>query len=370
MIKRLTPQIAGSYAKAFGVDTLLKTKPIEVYTPKARVAVESMVGSWRSVDPFEYLSLPKEYKNKSFIYVDRLLSKEQGGGTTAIKRIVRDSIEKGYDGRVALHACMIDPDRGHPFLFYYKLGFRSTNGIFNWIADKILKSRKGSSRLNMYMLSSYFMYLPKENVGHCLNYKTPATKLTYAPETKLAAKSKRETKAFFAEAYKKFFGVDSILKTKKPEVVRIDPRVDVETVMIEKFSPMFTSEGKYPTEYIGNPVTYIEVLDSFKKGDGTRAIKDIVRKSLKDKSEGRVALRACIIDFEKGSPIGFYYKLGFRSVDEKYNKICEEWLKKGGKMEDRPGQIKYWIFAPQQMYLPKENIEHCLHYPEKTLKLC
>lgn len=365
MIRRLTPQRVGSYAKAFGVDTVLKTKPVKAHIPRADIMLEERVCSSQFIELFEYLKLPENYRKKNLLYIERLFSHEKGGGTTAIKNAVRQSIEMGNGGRVGLHAGTIDPDRGHPYLFYYKLGFRSSNRLMNVMAENMLKSSDGGPRPNMFMINNYFMYLPEENIEHCLNYRVPPLELTYAPKSK---KPQHRVIIAVAEAYKKAFGADSILKTNRPDIKRIEPRIDVEKWIIEKFSPTF-SRTKYPQEYIHNPVTYVELLDSYEEGAGTRAVKNIVRGSLKDKSEGRVALNACLMDFEKGNSIGFYYKLGFRSVSEKYNKICEEWLKKGGKMEDRPWQIKYWPFAPQQMYLPKENIEHCLQYPEKTLKL-
>ena len=182
MIRRITPQIVSSYAKAFGVDTVLRTKPVQVYIPRAKTGVQDMLASWSSLEPHEYLFLPDNYKKKNFIYLYRLWSHEQGGGTAAIKRVVKKSIEKGYEGRVALHAGMLDPDRGHPFFFYYKLGFRSTIGLLNSIAERILKRKNGAPRPNRFMPGTYFMYLPKQNVEHCLGYKAPATSLTYVPE--------------------------------------------------------------------------------------------------------------------------------------------------------------------------------------------
>ena len=57
---------------------------------------------------------------------------------------------------------MLDPDRGHPFFFYYKLGFRSTIGLLNSIAERILKRKNGAPRSNRFMPGTYFMYLPKQ----------------------------------------------------------------------------------------------------------------------------------------------------------------------------------------------------------------
>lgn len=168
--------------------------------------------------------------------------------------------------------------------------------------------------------------------------------------------------------YAKLNNVQSILFTKKTNFDKIKtPQVISESYIIDKFVPLAIIKKRYPQEYIANPVTFIEELESFKKGDGVRAIKNIVRKSLTDKSEGRVAFYACLMDFKKGHPMGFYYKLGFRSISKKYNEICEKWLQNGGNEKNRPFRIKWNIFAPQEMYLPKENIQQCLNYPEKFL---
>lgn len=91
------------------------------------------------------------------------------------------------------------------------------------------------------------------------------------------------------------------------------------------------------------------------KNTGTNAIKDVVLQSLNDsETQGRVLLHACSVD-GKTSPVGFYYKLGFRSTYPKTNEACAKWLAEGGKMENAP--VGY-----ETMYLPKENIQHCLNY--------
>lgn len=50
------------------------------------------------------------------------------------------------------------------------------------------------------------------------------------------------------------------------------------------------------------------------------------------------------------------YKLGFRYKQPAYNQELETWLANGGKRENSP------MFPSADMYLPKENIEHCLNY--------
>lgn len=103
------------------------------------------------------------------------------------------------------------------------------------------------------------------------------------------------------------------------------------------------------------PHYHIDKLWSTGKSSGTNSVQAVVRQSLEDpKTQGRVMLDACCID-EKTSPGGFYYKLGFRFIDEEKNQKCAKWLMQGGKREDAP-------WAVGVMYLPKENISHCLNY--------
>ncbi len=103
------------------------------------------------------------------------------------------------------------------------------------------------------------------------------------------------------------------------------------------------------------PCYFVDYLYSHGKGQGTQAIKDIVMKSLKDpRTEGRVVLQAEMID-GKTYPAGFYYKLGFRFAEPENNKIMLNWLEKSGRREDSPK-------VSGMMFLPSENIRHCLNY--------
>lgn len=100
---------------------------------------------------------------------------------------------------------------------------------------------------------------------------------------------------------------------------------------------------------------HIGKLWSGGKGTGTKAVQDVVRQSLNNpRTCGRVILEACCID-GKTAPGGFYYKLGFRFADPNKNEECAKWLASGGKRENAP-------FSVGLMYLPRENIEHCLKY--------
>ena len=103
------------------------------------------------------------------------------------------------------------------------------------------------------------------------------------------------------------------------------------------------------------PHYHIDKLWTGGKGSGTIAVQNVVSESLRNPiTQGRVTLDACCID-GKTSPAGFYYKLGFRFKDQAMNNELATWLEKGGKRENAP-------FLTGFMYLPKENIEQCLHY--------
>ena len=129
------------------------------------------------------------------------------------------------------------------------------------------------------------------------------------------------------------------------------------------------SPGVYPEEYTIKisenqrkikPHYYVIYLyaDMPGNGYGANAIKQVVKKSCKNKrTEGRVLLGAYPVDY-RTFPAGFYYKLGFRFKDKESNDILRKWLACGGTRENAP-EIE------GQMYLPKRNISHCLSYKSK-----
>lgn len=111
----------------------------------------------------------------------------------------------------------------------------------------------------------------------------------------------------------------------------------------------------YEEEQYLKPNYFLEYLESRAKGQGTAEIKKLVSRSLADpRTKGRVVTHADIID-GKTSPAGFYYKLGFRFPNKDFNRELEQWIINGGKRQDSP-------MITGMMYLPKENIFHCLRY--------
>ncbi len=122
----------------------------------------------------------------------------------------------------------------------------------------------------------------------------------------------------------------------------------------------FAETFQIPEDYIGKGHIYIERIVAEKnqsKGCGTRTIQKILRESLADPNcQGRIRLQAFPLDISRGNPLGFYYKLGFRAENIDINNKCAQWLANGGKKNNVPFSMGTY------MYLPKENIEHCLKY--------
>lgn len=107
----------------------------------------------------------------------------------------------------------------------------------------------------------------------------------------------------------------------------------------------------YKIDFIESPQRY--------NGAGSKALKAVVERSLADnETQGRVVVNADIID-GKTSPAGFFYKLGFRFIDESMNQVMEKWARE-----------KTLVNAPKlkgTMYLPKENISKVMLYGDNLL---
>ncbi len=146
--------------------------------------------------------------------------------------------------------------------------------------------------------------------------------------------------------------------------------VDEVTVEITNSPEIAELRQKYRLITFKNPVSKtlylkncykIDLIEAPQRyqGAGTKAVKALVERSLADKdTEGRVVVNAEIID-EKTSPAGFFYKLGFRFIDNNQNDKMEAWVRE-----------KTILNAPQltgMMYLPKENINKLLRYKENLL---
>lgn len=157
------------YKKALGVDHLIKSqRNPKIELPEAYCKTQKELA-------LDY-GYPADYFNHLALHVRRLESNVKGGGTRAIKKVVRESLKDPQtNGRVTLVATTIREGDTHPFYFYRKLGFRTITDYYE---------EMGQKGKPMYEDALVMMYLPKENINHCLNYKNSVDPeqigLTYA----------------------------------------------------------------------------------------------------------------------------------------------------------------------------------------------
>jgi hypothetical protein len=91
-------------------------------------------------------------------------------------------------------------------------------------------------------------------------------------------------------------------------------------------------------------------------GLGTEALKGLAEKAFFDnKAEGRI-VTYCAPVWRESSPAQFFYKLGFRFIENEANEYISDCIAK--KIPDLPPQTG-------MMYLPKANIHRLLRYGEK-----
>ena len=115
------------------------------------------------------------------------------------------------------------------------------------------------------------------------------------------------------------------------------------------------SDNMYsPPIYFNNTYIITELESPIpREGAGTEALQGLVEKSiLDDDTQGRVVVYLEQIAPEDTSSM-FFYKLGFRYVDEERNHIVQEAIDKN---------MSELIIKPAYMYLPKDNIPKLLRY--------
>lgn len=90
----------------------------------------------------------------------------------------------------------------------------------------------------------------------------------------------------------------------------------------------------YPDYYKNKKYLFINQIYSHKKykGIGTELIKKLVHESKKQGYEGRVCLNTSTTKPEKGSPIPFYYKLGFEASNKQKHEEIKKALEAGKKI--------------------------------------
>lgn len=94
-------------------------------------------------------------------------------------------------------------------------------------------------------------------------------------------------------------------------------------------------------------------------GAGTKALQSLLDRSVSDKdTDGRIIVYADIVDGQT-SPAGFFYKLGFRFLDNGMNEVMETWLRKNIKTD--------FPKLTGVMYLPKSNINKLMMYGRNLL---
>ncbi len=113
---------------------------------------------------------PKGYVDKNGnicgLYVNSLVSSGGGMGTEAMKQAVLLSRELGQEGRVYLHAAIIDKAKGTPVPFYTKLGFQPVNKSF---VPEIQKGMEDLAKNGKYTgPQDIMMYLPLDKIDELL----------------------------------------------------------------------------------------------------------------------------------------------------------------------------------------------------------
>ena len=114
---------------------------------------------------------------------------------------------------------------------------------------------------------------------------------------------------------------------------------------------------KRKTKYLKNcyVIDYIQA-PKMGFGLGTEALKGLAEKAFFDnKAEGRI-VTYCAPVWRESSPAQFFYKLGFRFIENDANEYISDCITK--KVPDLPPQTG-------MMYLPKANIHRLLRYGEK-----
>lgn len=109
-----------------------------------------------------------------------------------------------------------------------------------------------------------------------------------------------------------------------------------------------------PDYYKNKDYLFINSLNSTKelKGIGTQLVKAVVRESQKLGLSGRVSLNTSTVNKKVGTPVPFYYKLGFKSVDSQIQAKIEKSM-----LDHKPIPADC---EATTMYLPKEKIAEIL----------
>ena len=113
-------------------------------------------------------------------------------------------------------------------------------------------------------------------------------------------------------------------------------------------SDAYIKGENYPEYYKNKKYLFINSIYSNQKykGIGSELVKQAVKESQKRGYEGRTCLNTSTTKPEKGSPIPFYYKLGFECTNKEKDKLIKEAIKHGKKIP--PSCEAVTLFLPQK----------------------
>lgn len=113
-------------------------------------------------------------------------------------------------------------------------------------------------------------------------------------------------------------------------------------------SDAYIKGDNYPNYYKDRKYLFINSIYSHQqfKGIGTELIKQAVQESKKRGLEGRVCLNTSTTKAEKGSPIPFYYKLGFECTNKEKDKLIKAAIKDKKKIP--PSCESVTLFLPDE----------------------
>lgn len=139
---------------------------------------------------------------------------------------------------------------------------------------------------------------------------------------------------------------EKVPKTNIENLIKLSSKYKLVSFKLPEESNDYYLTNCYKIDYISSPIRY--------RGEGTKAIQHLLERSLADKeTEGRLIVDVKITDDETSSA-GFFYKLGFKFIDERKNIIMQSWA-----------QDKKTVLSPKLtgfMYLPKEKIRKLMMY--------
>ncbi|MDD3236861.1 MAG: GNAT family N-acetyltransferase [Candidatus Gastranaerophilales bacterium] len=109
--------------------------------------------------------------------------------------------------------------------------------------------------------------------------------------------------------------------------------------------------NNYPEYYKDKPYLFINSINSSKeyKGVGTQLVRECVRESRRRGFDGRLCLNTTTTKPDFGSPVPFYYKMGFQAADKDKQSMIEAAINNGAPIPASCTAVT--------MFLPKDVIE-------------